>query len=43
MRQFSTTEGSLKITKNDFYLTSKSLLILKISKFLFGVFGHVEK
>ena len=43
LRQFLASENSLKIMKNDFYLTLKSLLALKISKFLSWVFCHIEK
>ena len=36
-------ETLLKITKNDFYFTSKALLVLKIFKYLLWLFGHVEE
>ena len=33
LRQFSTTESPLKMIKNTFHFTSKSLFVLKIFKF----------
>ena len=33
----------LKMTKNASYFFSKPLFVLKIFKFLFWLFGHVEK
>ena len=38
-----TTERPLKMTKNAFYFTLKTLFVLKIFKFLSGDFGKVEK
>ena len=43
LRQFLATESPLKMMKNTFYLTLKSLFILKKFKFLSLIFGHVEK
>ena len=43
MRQFWATESPLKMMKNPFYFTSKVLLLLKIFKFLFTIFGHTAK
>ena len=34
VRQFLTTESSLKMIKNALYFTSKALFVLKIFKFL---------
>ena len=42
-RQFLATESSLKMVKNYFYFTLKTFLVIKIFKFLFRIFGHVEK
>ena len=39
----SFNESPLKMIKNAFYFTLKALFILKISKFLLWLFGHVEK
>ena len=36
-------ENPLKIMKNAFYFTLKTLFVLKIFKFLSGDFGHVEE
>ena len=41
LRQFLATESSLKMMKDAFYFTSKALFVLKIFKFLSGLFGHV--
>ena len=41
--QFLITESPLKTMKNAFYFTLKAILVLKIFKFLFCLFGHVEK
>ena len=41
--QFLITESPLKTMKNAFYFTLKAILVLKIFKFLFWLFGHVEK
>ena len=43
LRQFLTTESSLKLTKNAFNFTLKGLFVLKIFKFLSSFFDHVEK
>ena len=36
-------ESPLKMMKNVFYFILKALFVLKIFKFLSGLFGHVEK
>ena len=41
LRQFLVTESLLKMMKNVFYFTLKSLFVLKIFKFLPQVFGYV--
>ena len=38
LRQFLATENSLKMMKNVFYFTSKSLFVLKIFNFCLGFF-----
>ena len=43
LRQFLTTESPLEMMKNILYFTLKSFFILKISKFLSCVFGHVNE
>ena len=44
LRHFLTTESSLKFMINIFFnFTSKALFVLKIFKFLFSRFGHLEK
>ena len=43
LRQILTFQSPLKLMKSAFYLTLKALFILKIFKFLFWLFGHVEK
>ena len=43
LRQSLATESALKMMKNTFYFTSKALSVLKISKFLSWLFGHVSK
>ena len=43
LRQFLATESPLKMMKNAFYFTLKVLFVLKISKFLSWLFGHVSK
>ena len=43
LRKFLTTESSLKIMKNTFYFILKALFVLKVFKFVFRLFGHVEK
>ena len=40
---FCVTEWPLKIIKNAFYFILKALFVLKISKFLSWIFGHIEK
>ena len=42
-RRFLKTESPLKMMKNTFYFTLKTLFVLKILKFLSSVFHHVEK
>ena len=41
--QLFKTESPLKMMKNVLCFTLKSLFLLKIFKFLFWLFGHVEK
>ena len=43
LRQFLASESPLKLIKNAFYFTSKFIFVLKIVKFLSGLFGHVSK
>ena len=43
LRQFLAIESPLKIIKYAFYFISKALFVLRISKFLSGLFGHVAK
>ena len=43
VRDFFITESPLKMIKNAFCFTLKSLFVCKIFKFLSWVFGHVEK
>ena len=43
LRQFLATESPLRMMKDAFCFTSKALFVLKIFKFLSGVFGHVSK
>ena len=43
LRQFLITESPLKMIKNTFYFTLKALFVLKIFKFFFLFFSHVEK
>ena len=43
LRQYLATESPLKMMKNAFYFTLKVLFVLKISKFLSWLFGHVSK
>ena len=43
LRYFLETESPLKMMKNAFYFTLKALFVLKTFKFLFSIFGHVEK
>ena len=42
-RKLLATESSLEMMKNAFYSTLKALFVLKIFKFLYSIFGHVEK
>ena len=42
-RQVLATESPLKMMKNTLYFTSKALFVLKVLKFLSGLFGHSEK
>ena len=37
------TESPLKMMKNAFYSILKALLFLKIFKFLYSIFDHIEK
>ena len=43
LRQFLAPESPLKTMKITFNFTSKALFVLKIFKFLSGIFGHVSK
>ena len=43
LRQFLVFESTLKMMKNAFYFLLKARFVLKIFKFLFLLFGHVEK
>ena len=43
LRQFLATKASLKLMKNNFFVTLKSLFVLKICKFLSWLFGHLRK
>ena len=43
LRQFLTIESPLKLIKNAFYFILKAIFVLKIFKFLSGLFGYVEK
>ena len=43
LRQFLATASPLKMKKNAFYLTSKTLFVIKIFKFLSWLFSHVSK
>ena len=43
LREFLATESPSKMTRNAFYFTLKALFVLKIFKFLSGLFGLVEK
>ena len=43
LRSFVATESPLKMMKNSFYFTSKTLLVLKIFNFLCWFFGPVAK
>ena len=41
LRRFLANESPLKMMTNAFYFTLKALFVLKISKYLFRLFGHV--
>ena len=43
LSRFLATENPFKMMKNTLNLTLKALFVYKIFKFLFWVFGHVEK
>ena len=43
LNRFLATENPFKMMKNTLNLTLKALFVYKIFKFLFWVFGHVEK
>ena len=43
LRQFLAIESQLKMMKNAFYFISKAFFVLKISKFLSLLLGHVAK
>ena len=43
LRPFLAAENPLRMIKNAFYFMSKALFVLKISKFLSWLFGHVTK
>ena len=43
LRILLAAENPLKMMKNAFYFMSKALFVLKIFKFLSGLFGHVAK
>ena len=43
MRQILENEFLLKIMKNVFYFNLKAIYILKVFKFLYLIFGRVEK
>ena len=43
LRQFLPFENALKIMKNAFYFTLKTLFVLEILKFLSSLFDHAEK
>ena len=43
LRQLLITESPLKVMKNAFYFTLKSLFVLKVFKFLSWLFYHGEK
>ena len=43
LKQFLTTENPLKLMRNAFYFILKAVFVLMIFKFLFWLFGHVEK
>ena len=41
LRQFLATESPLKMMKNVFYFNLKALFVLKVFKFLSGLFSYV--
>ena len=43
LRQLLATKSPWKLMKNAFYLILKALFVLKIFKFFYWLFGHVEK
>ena len=43
LRQNLATESPLKMMKNASYFTLRAPFVLQILKFLFQLFGHVEK
>ena len=43
LTQIMATESPLKMMKNAFYFILKAIFVLKIFKFLYGLFGQVEK
>ena len=43
LKQFLENASPLKMMKNAFYFTLKTLFVLKISKFLSLLFGHLQK
>ena len=43
LRQFSVNKNPLNMMKNAFYFTSKALFVLKMFKFVSGLFSHVGK
>ena len=42
LKQFLTIESPLKVMKNAFYFTVKALIVVKVFKLLFWLFGHVK-
>ena len=43
LKRFLATESPLKMMKNAFYVTLKTLFVLKSFKLLSRLFGHEEK
>ena len=43
LRKFLAIDSPFKAMINAFYFTSKTLFLFKIFKFLFSLFGHLEK
>ena len=43
LRQFLAIDSPFKAMINAFYFTSKTIFLFKIFKFLFSLFGHLEK